>query len=203
MTPTSTSSVIVLFAILCSVVLGSVSPVNDSKNINSTLFPTSSRMTRDSCIPRKIFRKTASVGGSAGDSFDDANGPNGLYFDASINKIAISYTSQRLQQISFTNTRGQTYSHGAAIGTSKNIRLSPDEHISFAMICYGEDSATGNVLVKYASFTTSKSFQLSGGTRTKTCRTFQFPAERIAVGFFGLSGVNVDEIGFVYRKPLC
>jgi hypothetical protein len=107
----------------------------------------------------------------------------------------------RLDGVSLTLTDGTTLSHGSSTGgTASTLALARDEYWTGAELCKGEkkDGQTTTTRNFYIRAVTSSGRSVEAGTRTASCGTSAAPEGWHIVGFLGQTGMEVDQLAFLY-----
>jgi hypothetical protein len=102
----------------------------------------------------------------------------------------------RLDGISLTLTSDTTFAHGGTGGTAYSLTLGKGETWASAVQCQGTYNSRTRIF--YIKVTTSTGRTMSTGKTTDDCMTATAPDGFGIVGFFGQSGDEVDELGFIY-----
>lgn len=137
-----------------------------------------------------MIYKTAHFG--SGDlEFDDS--PE-LYENTVLNEISIR-TGVRVDQVTFLINDTTNLEHGGSGGTLSTLSLAAGENIT--QIEMYKDSYGGSDRVFWIKFTTNLGNTLEGGTQSGSYLSIPIPAGKIAVGMYGKSGTEIDNLGFL------
>lgn len=104
----------------------------------------------------------------------------------------------RLDAVAITLTSGASFSHGGTGGTAQSHALASGEYLVSGTLCWGVYN--GDTRNFYASFTTNSGNIVTAGKATSDCATMTAPSGFGIVGFYGQSGDEMDQLGFIYVK---
>lgn len=141
------------------------------------------------------FRTSELTGGNYGDAF--FNDINSLTDGSHPTKLSFR-GAKRLDNVGLTLSSGTVLSHGGSGGDLSELTLADGEYWTKATLCTGAKS--GTLRNFYISATTSKGNALSAGSKTSDCTSYEAPSGYQIGGFYGQSGDNVDQLGFIYIK---
>ncbi|KAL2868787.1 endonuclease/exonuclease/phosphatase family protein [Aspergillus lucknowensis] len=132
-------------------------------------------------------------------------GPHGTWFNdlptlstaqnAKVSTISLR-GAERLDGISLTLSTGETLSHGGTGGDLSELVLEDDEFWTQTRLCQAKYN--DHTRIFYIAITTSKGNTVAVGAETDDCTVFEAESGWQAIGVYGRSGEEVDQLGAVY-----
>jgi hypothetical protein len=148
------------------------------------------------------LRGSQLVGGTGGSSFNDLGAlVSGQTRILQANSVATSVTIQtgsRVDYVKLELNTGALPGRGGSGGGLKSLRIGAGEYIE--SVNAWVDSYAGGQRLFAIQFITNKGNKLEGGSQTGTRSSLQVPQGYQVVGFFGRSGLEIDQLGVIASR---